>query len=92
MARAADPRPDNLRPMSMPFFTPGDDPGSDFPELLRRVGLAPYASARRGQRPPWTCTHATTCVAVRYADGVVMAGRPPGHRRATSSATGRWRR
>ena len=25
--------------MSMPFFTPGDDPGANFNELLRRVGL-----------------------------------------------------
>ena len=25
--------------MAMPFFRPGDDPGSSFPELLRRVGL-----------------------------------------------------
>ena len=27
--------------MSMPFFTPGDDPGANFPDLLRRVGLRP---------------------------------------------------
>ena len=24
--------------MAMPIFTPGDDPGSSFPELLRRIG------------------------------------------------------
>jgi proteasome beta subunit len=68
--------------MSMPFFTPGDDPGSSFPDLLRRVGLAggalpdmTEAAAARLDVP-----HATTCVALRYADGVVMAG----DRRATS--------
>ena len=66
----------------MPFFTPGDDPGSSFPDLLRRVGLAggalpdmTEAAAARLDVP-----HATTCVALRYADGVVMAG----DRRATS--------
>ena len=63
--------------MSMPFFTPGDDPGSSFPELLRRVGLAPPTSSTSA-----ICSvpHATTCVALRFADGVVMAG----DRRATS--------
>jgi proteasome beta subunit len=62
--------------MSMPLFPPNDDPGSNFPELLRRLGLAP------GALPPGTVDvpHATTCVALRYADGVVMAG----DRRATS--------
>jgi proteasome beta subunit len=62
--------------MSMPFFTPGDDPGSSFPELLRRLGADPFAAGAAGAPVP----HATTCVAVRYADGVVMAG----DRRATS--------
>ena len=60
----------------MPFFEPGDDPGSSFPELLRRVGLGAAASSTGTIDVP----HATTCVALRYADGVVMAG----DRRATS--------
>jgi proteasome beta subunit len=64
--------------MSMPFFVPGDDPGASFPELLRRAGLSPYASAAGGALP--IVPHATTCVAIRYADGVIMAG----DRRATS--------
>ncbi len=61
------------------MFSPHDDPGPSFAELLRRVGLEPPA-------PPssldgvLTITHATTVVAIRYADGVVMAG----DRRATS--------
>ncbi len=62
----------------MPFFDPTTDPGSNFPELLRRVGLGPdvlTAGAGVLEVP-----HATTCVALRYADGVVMAG----DRRATS--------
>src|SRR6188472_4546540 len=64
--------------MSMPFFTPASDPGSSFPELLRRVGLTPSALA--GSSSGLDVPHATTCVALRYADGVVMAG----DRRATS--------
>ena len=63
--------------MAMPFFGPGDDPGSNFPELLRRVGLAADWSEADGRVD---VPHATTCVALRYADGVVMAG----DRRATS--------
>ncbi len=63
--------------MSMPFFAPGDDPGASFPELLRRVGMqhASLPSAIDLGVP-----HATTCIALRYEDGVVMAG----DRRATS--------
>ncbi len=66
----------------MPFFTPGDDPGSSFPELLRRIGAATVADAGPGNELPaeMTVPHATTCVALTYADGVVMAG----DRRATA--------
>lgn len=62
--------------MSMPMFSPGQDPGSNFPELLRRVGLAPGFDGAGELSVP----HATTCVAMRFAEGVVMAG----DRRATS--------
>src|SRR5690349_22531652 len=62
--------------MSMPIFRPGDDPGSSFPELLRRIGLAPGALPEGTIDVP----HATTCLALRFADGVIMAG----DRRATS--------
>src|SRR3954471_24578387 len=62
--------------MAMPFFTPGDDPGANFPELLRRIGLGGDAVDIGDHVVP----HATTCVAMRFADGVVMAG----DRRATS--------
>ncbi|MAT03751.1 MAG: proteasome subunit beta [Acidimicrobiaceae bacterium] len=60
----------------MPFFEPVDDPGSNFPELLRRVGLA----GRAEQSGQIDVPHATTCVALRFVDGVVLAG----DRRATS--------
>ena len=64
--------------MTMPFFAPGDDPGPNFPALVERLGLAPnFAGSGSGDLQ---VPHATTCVAVRFADGVVMAG----DRRATS--------
>src|SRR3954463_3684442 len=61
------------------MFSTSDDPGPSFAELLKRVGLQPPVPATTldGVLP---ITHATTCVAVRFADGVVMAG----DRRATS--------
>ena len=65
--------------MAMPFFTPGDDPGSSFPDLLRRTGVSPFTEAT-GSAEALGVPHATTCVALRFADGVVMAG----DRRATS--------
>jgi proteasome beta subunit len=65
--------------MAFPFFRAEEDPGSSFPELLRRLGTVPAPltgdAAAIGSVP-----HATTCVAVRFADGVVMAG----DRRATA--------
>ena len=65
--------------MQIPTFSPGDDPGPDFAALLRRQGLVPDApSAPVGSAG--AVTHGTTVVAIRYADGVVMAG----DRRATS--------
>ena len=71
--------------MPMPFFVPGEDPGASFPELLRRVGVqSPVADtasgANRGSMTDLGVPHATTCIAMRYLDGVVMAG----DRRATS--------
>ncbi len=65
--------------MSLPFFKPEDDPGPDFAGLIRRIGLEP-AVPTSSVTASLDITHATTCVAVRYADGVLMAG----DRRATS--------
>jgi len=65
--------------VTLPLFGPHDDPGPDFAGLVRRAGraseppLTPLADALR-------IPHGTTVVAVRYAEGVVMAG----DRRATS--------
>jgi proteasome beta subunit len=67
--------------MAMPFFTPGDDPGASFPDLLRRVGVGGAdASSATAAGAGLSVPHATTCVALRYIDGVVMAG----DRRATA--------
>jgi proteasome beta subunit len=65
--------------MAAPLFRAGDDPGPSFLELLRKSDLLPpVPQADAGDR--LAITHGTTVVAIRFADGVVMAG----DRRATS--------
>ncbi len=61
----------------MPIFSHDHDPGANFGELLKRVGLSPYGLANNVGDV--VLPHATTCVALKCADGVVMAG----DRRAT---------
>lgn len=61
------------------MFSPADDPGPSFVALVRQAGLLPDLP-ERAVGEPLQITHGTTCVAIRYADGVVMAG----DRRATS--------
>jgi len=68
--------------VSLPVFTATEDPGPDFVGLLRKTGVSPSVAA--GAAPPGDTgmgpvRHGTTVVALRYADGVVMAG----DRRAT---------
>ncbi len=67
--------------MNLPLFRPEDDPGPSFLGLLDHVGMGPAESFRgaAGVDPSLT-PHATTVVAVRHRDGVIMAG----DRRATS--------
>jgi proteasome beta subunit len=65
--------------MTLPFFSASDDPGPSFQELLKRVHPAEPLPIVTGPLP-LDVSHATTVVAVRYADGVLMAG----DRRATS--------
>ncbi len=62
--------------MLLPIFSPGDDPGPDFAALLRRSSLPTPPMSTEGAVP---IRHGTTVVALRFADGVVMAG----DRRAT---------
>jgi proteasome beta subunit len=63
--------------MNVPLFSTNDDPGPDFSALVRRMGLGPGIGA--GVSGDLAIPHGTTVVAVRYGDGVVMAG----DRRAT---------
>lgn len=67
--------------MTLPLFPPNEDPGPSFSALLRKLDLAPPVpvpgTTGPGQMP---ITHGTTIVALRYVDGVVMAG----DRRATA--------
>ena len=62
--------------MSLPLFPRGEDPGPNFSSLLKRLGHRPPDLAA-GEHAD--VRHATTIVAIRYADGVLMAG----DRRAT---------
>jgi proteasome beta subunit len=66
--------------MTLPFFDPRDDPGPSFTGLLRRVHGDPPAFP---VDPAFQVTHGTTITALRYADGVVMAG----DRRATAGSS-----
>ena len=70
--------------MGLPLFPPEHDPGPDFVGLLRlttdRADLPARAGGAAGSGLPVDVPHGTTVVALRYADGVVMAG----DRRATA--------
>lgn len=71
--------------MTLPSFSPGDDPGPSFTGLLARLDIpygvpvvpvgAPGAGSHGVDVP-----HGTTVVASKFSDGVIMAG----DRRATS--------
>jgi proteasome beta subunit len=73
--------------VSLPFFPTTEDPGPDFAALIRRLqvagsppapetgAFAPFVGKPAAERIP----HGTTVAALRFAEGVVMAG----DRRAT---------
>ena len=67
--------------MTLPQFPPGADPGASFIELARRQGQVSAEPNSRGPREGAgpELVHATTIVALRYRQGVIMAG----DRRAT---------
>lgn len=65
--------------MNLPLYSPQDDPGPDFAALVRRTTDLPALEAPRNGAQP-AVPHGTTCVAIRYEHGVVMAG----DRRATA--------
>jgi proteasome beta subunit len=76
--------------VALPLFPPERDPGPDFAGLLRLTAERGEAPARPlesvaggglgGGLSPLQVTHGTTVVALRHADGVIMAG----DRRATA--------
>jgi proteasome beta subunit len=67
--------------MTLPIYRADDDPGPSFVDLLARTGQGPsWESPPPGAEPAHITPHGTTVVAIRCAEGVVMAG----DRRATS--------
>ena len=64
--------------MTLPIFTPQEDPGPSFFGLLQKVGIPEMISEKISNDV--SITHGTTIVAIRYEGGVLMAG----DRRATS--------
>ena len=65
------------------MFAPQEDPGPNFSELLRRSGFDNQATMHQASEhkvPVADYRHGTTCVVLRYARGVLLAG----DRRATS--------
>jgi proteasome beta subunit len=66
--------------MTLPMFPTGEEPGPSFVHLLGRLGLSLPTLEAEATLP---ITHGTTIVALRYADGVVMAG----DRRATAGSS-----
>jgi proteasome beta subunit len=70
--------------MSLPMFRPQDEPGPSFTDVLRRVGLDPFAPVEGAAgQTPLEIRHGTTIAAIRYIDGVVMVG----DRRATAGSS-----
>jgi len=64
--------------VTLPIFTPQEDPGPSFFGLLQKVGIPEMLSEKISN--DISITHGTTIVAIRYEGGVLMAG----DRRATS--------
>src|ERR1700738_4400118 len=67
----------------LPFFSGEADPGPSFVDVLRRLQPMSGGAASSGSVAGLETPHATTVLAIRYGDGVVMAG----DRRATAGMT-----
>jgi proteasome beta subunit len=71
--------------VTLPLFSTTEDPGPDFTGLIRRLNVPVHPTMTGGSMPsgqggaPAEFRHGTTVVALRFADGIVMAG----DRRAT---------
>lgn len=60
--------------MTLPFFGTADDPGPSFIDVLKRSGGEPRWADLPRPVTPAEMPHGTTVVAIRFTDGVVMAG------------------
>ncbi len=71
--------------MTLPLFPPSEDPGPSFSALLRRLDGSPPQLPGAADRDPGfgPITHGTTIVALRYTEGVILAG----DRRATAGSS-----
>jgi proteasome beta subunit len=71
--------------MTLPLFPASEDPGPSFSALLRKLDGDPQRLPNATDRDPGfgPITHGTTIVALRYTDGVIMAG----DRRATAGSS-----
>jgi proteasome beta subunit len=67
--------------MTLPLFPPHSDPGPSFVDLVRRVHGEPPRIESTDNGP--VIAHGTTICALRYAEGVIMAG----DRRATAGSS-----
>jgi proteasome beta subunit len=67
----------------LPFFSSEADPGPSFVDVLRRLHPMSGGALASGSATSLEAPHGTTVLAIRYADGVVMAG----DRRATAGFT-----
>jgi proteasome beta subunit len=65
--------------VTLPLFSPSDDPGPNFTSLLRRMDLPERQLQFSDNQLTAGLRHGTTVTALRFADGIVMAG----DRRAT---------
>jgi proteasome beta subunit len=65
--------------VGLPLFPSGDDPGPSFAALLRRTDPTTPLLGVDASGGSLTVRHSTTVVALRFSDGVIMAG----DRRAT---------
>jgi proteasome beta subunit len=69
--------------MTLPIFRPEESPGPSFVGLLRALGADPFARLEASGGAPFEVRHGTTIAAIRYEDGVIMAG----DRRATAGSS-----
>jgi proteasome beta subunit len=69
--------------MTLPRFRPDDDPGPNFFGLLQKLGYDPLRAVSKPDGTGFDIRHGTTIAALRYNEGVVMAG----DRRATAGSS-----